>query len=144
MGRIIKILIVVNIIIVLFLMIWSFAGKVQAIDSKSVVGMWECRNFTKELSVKIGLKKHVRSNLEIKGDGSFVASNFPVRGPYRLIPVLNGSWEILSGKMTPSGKDSIYLDGYFLTGSKKNGVECLEYVVSGKDDLKVIFYKIKN
>jgi hypothetical protein len=141
MGRVFKILIVVNSVILFFLIIWTLTGKVQAIDSKSVVGIWECRNFPKELSVKLGLKRHIDSKLEINSDGSFSVSNFPVRSPYKLIPIHSGSWEILSGEMTPSGNDSIYIDGYFLTGSKRNGVKCLVYVISGKDDLKLFYFK---
>lgn len=134
-----------KIFIYCILVTWYIGGieKSFGVDSKSVVGRWECRDFSKDLLAKLGLKEQVVSSLKIDADGFFSASNFPVRSPYKLIN-LNGGWKIISGEMTPSGKDSIYLGSYFLSGGKKNGVECLVYVVSGKDDLKIFYHRPKS
>lgn len=141
MGRIFRLLIIVKLVLICIFVTWVFTGKALCIDSKTVVGNWECKDFPQALLVKLGLKNAV-SRLEIKNDGSFSVSNFPERSPYRLIPFEEGAWEIKSGNMTPSGKDSIYLNGHFLSGAKSHGVECLEYVVSGKDELKILYFRI--
>lgn len=142
MGRIFRLLITVKLVLICILFACFFSGKALCVDSKTVVGKWESKDFPRALLEKLGLKKNVVSSLEIKSDGSFSVSNFPERSPYRLIPLHEGVWEIKSGNMTPSGKDSIYMNGNFLSGGKSNGAECLEYVVSGKDELKILYFRV--
>lgn len=142
MGRDIKLIKIVKVFIICLCMAFAFvgAGKGFEVGQNNVVGKWRSRSFSKKLAIKIGLNEPVESTIEIRNDGSFTARNFPVRSPYRLVD-LEGRWRVISGEMTPSGKDSLLLDDNFLTGARTVGNDCLVYLVSGKDEIKVVFYR---
>lgn len=143
LGRNVKILVVMKVALLLFLVFVFFPAKGYELDSENVVGTWECEDFPRGLLNDLKSKKvSVKCIIEIKEDGSFTVSNFPIRSPYRLTNI-KGDWKIISGKMTPSGKDSLYLNGSFLSGRKKGVSNYLEYIVSGKDEYKLLFSKKK-
>ena len=130
-----------NVLLLSLISFFMISWSVSALESDDVIGVWECEKFPKGLKAKMKMKDTpMKCVVEIKKNGSFIASGFVMRDPYR-IENFRGSWKIVPGKMTPSGRDSLYLNGHFFTGSKKGGTFRLEYLICGMDEYQIEFSK---
>ena len=108
------------------------------------VGIWECSDFPASFLAKAGVESgEVTSRIEIRRDGSFQATNFPQRTPYRFREVISSSWEFTDPSMTPSGSWSIDFGSDFLQCRQKGGKLILRYIISGKDNYRADYTRLE-
>ncbi|MFN0075873.1 MAG: hypothetical protein ACKVY0_05310 [Prosthecobacter sp.] len=101
----------------------------DALNSKpansELLGLWTCKQLPAKFLKNIGSPASVVSSIQLNGDGSFTAQSIAKRSPDRLTD-LQGKWSIVDPSMTPSGKWSVEIDGYFFRLARKGGKLVLE------------------
>lgn len=130
----------IYVLFIFFIFLVSCEKSTPATEA-SISGTWKCQK------LPIGLYKELNINessyqceIVINKNGTFKVKKFPVRDPYELID-FEGSWSLISGDSTPSGKDSVVLENYHLSIVDSFGVRSLNYLISGKDEYSISFYK---
>lgn len=116
----------------------------KPVDSKpardELVGEWQSEGFPDGFVREAGNSGGSPSRISIKNDGSFSATLFPQRDPYRYVN-LNGIWELSDPSMTPSGSWSIYGGGEHFQCRKDGSQLLLRYTISGMDNYSVDYKK---
>lgn len=116
----------------------------EPITGTDLNGVWRCDDLPVGLAKKLGVDSSVhKSEVVLRKDGSYEVKGFPLRGPYRLVDS-HGAWSLMAADITPSGKESIYLEGCYLVPSRKFGSLRLSYLVSGKDSYRLIFQRVEH
>lgn len=108
-------------------------------DREALVGTWECQPYPKRTQQALG-KASALGQLVLDQDGSYTATNFPMKHPLRLYES-RGHWELLDPTITPSGVCSIQLEGAFLSIRRRGDRLVLHYPIDVLEDYSAEYLK---
>ena len=111
-------MIIIRFIVPLLILLGSCNS--EPVNKNQIHGTWRCHKLPVGLAKKLKINDApYEAEVILRKDGSFEVKDFPLRDPYRLISS-KGAWSLIPANLTPSGKESIYLEGSYLV--LKNGL----------------------